>query len=145
MYLFLSLNIICSSAAFTTDGSSGIASVSAGVTGGGNKQAVTAADKDKVEGQPAVNLLAETDKTTTNVFVSAVAPTLLTQTSTNIPTSEKSESSSGAYFSASDPVLVSSQDSRLLGAVGTIKREITPEQSSLVPVESKSIAGRVYF
>lgn len=142
MYLFLNLNIICSSAAVTTDGSSGIASVSAGVTGGGSNKAITAADIAKVEGQPALNLLAETDKTTTIAFVSAVAPTLIMQTSSNIPTSA---SSPGAYFSASDPVLVSSQDSRLLGAVGTIKREITPEQSSLVPVESKSIAGRVYF
>ncbi|KAK1380789.1 hypothetical protein POM88_027533 [Heracleum sosnowskyi] len=52
-----------------------------------------------------------------------------------------SASSPGAYFSASDPVLVSSQDSRLLSAVGTIKCEISPEQISLVPVESKSVAA----
>lgn len=132
---------VVSSAAATTDGSSGIASVSAGVTGGGNNQAVTAADIAKVEGQPALNLLAETDKTTTNAFVSAAAPTLIMQTSSNIPTSGTSASSPGAYFSASDPVLVSSQDSQLLSAVGTIKREISPEQISLVPVESKSIAA----
>ncbi|XP_074357570.1 GBF-interacting protein 1 isoform X2 [Apium graveolens] len=132
---------VVSSGAVTIDGSSGISSVSVGATGGGNNLTITAADIEKVEGQLALNLLAETDKTTTNVFVPAVAPALIVQTSSNIPSSEISPSSPVAYFSASDPVLVSSQDSRLLGAVGTIKREITPEKSSLVPVESKSIAA----
>lgn len=131
---------VVSSAAVTTDGPSGIASVSASVTGGIN-QVVTAADIAKVEGQPALKLLAETGKTTTDTFLSVVAPTPIFQTSSNIPTSGTSASSPGAYFSASDPILVSSQDSRLLGAVGTIKREITPEQISLAPVDSKSVAA----
>lgn len=139
MYLFLCLKIICSSATVTIDGSSGIVSASAI----GNNQAVTAADIAKVEGQQALDFLAVTDKTPTNAFVTAEAPTLVMQSSSNTPTSGTKASSSGAYFSASDPVLVSSQDSRLLG-VGTIKREKTPEQISVVPVESKSIAGRFY-
>ncbi|KAI8012353.1 GBF-interacting protein 1 [Camellia lanceoleosa] len=55
-------------------------------------------------------------------------------------------SSTGDYFSASDPVLVPSHDSRLPGAMGAIKREVgsqrTPvEQISLVPSEGKSIAA----
>ncbi|GMP53232.1 hypothetical protein CsSME_00018757 [Camellia sinensis var. sinensis] len=55
--------------------------------------------------------------------------------------------STGDYFSASDPVLVPSHDSRLPGAMGAIKREVgsqrTPvEQISLVPSEGKSIAGQ---
>ncbi|XP_058218637.1 uncharacterized protein LOC131329507 isoform X3 [Rhododendron vialii] len=50
----------------------------------------------------------------------------------------------GVYFSASDPVLVPSHDSRLPGAVGAIKREvgsqrIPVEQISSDPSEGKSI------
>ncbi|WOH05827.1 hypothetical protein DCAR_0625248 [Daucus carota subsp. sativus] len=139
---------VASSATVTTDGSSGIAFESAGVTqagsrftGGENNQSVTSADIAKVEGQQPPILLAETQKITTNGFVTVEAPSLVLQSSSNIPTSGTSVSSTGAYFSASDPVLVSSQDSRLLSAVGTIKREIIPEQTFTAPVESKSITA----
>ncbi|KAL6999857.1 hypothetical protein U1Q18_001013 [Sarracenia purpurea var. burkii] len=69
----------------------------------------------------------------------------LTSSSSNSSTAGTQATSSGVYFSASDPVLVPSYDSRLPGAVGAIKREVgsrrTPvEQSSCVPSEGKSIA-----
>ncbi|XAR68243.1 hypothetical protein NMG60_11003312 [Bertholletia excelsa] len=74
-------------------------------------------------------------------------------THVQLPTSSSNSStvgsrapSPGGYFSASDPVLVPSQDSRLPSAVGAIKREVgsqrTPvEQTSSVSAEGKSASG----
>ncbi|PSS16068.1 GBF-interacting protein like [Actinidia chinensis var. chinensis] len=69
-----------------------------------------------------------------------------TSSSSNISTAGNQAPSPGVYFSASDPVLVPSHDSRLPGAVVAIKREVgsqrTPaEQISLAPSEGKSIAA----
>lgn len=55
-------------------------------------------------------------------------------------------SSSGGYFSASDPVLVPSHDSRISHAVGAIKREVgsqrTPvENDEITDADSKSSAA----
>ncbi|XP_015076395.1 GBF-interacting protein 1-like isoform X2 [Solanum pennellii] len=47
----------------------------------------------------------------------------------NSSTSLSSPPSSGAYFSASDPVLLPSHDSRPLGAVGTIRREVGSQRA----------------
>ena len=71
----------------------------------------------------------------------------LTSSSSNSSTAGTQAPSPGVYFSASDPVLVPSHDSRLPGAVVAIKREVgsqrTPaEQISLAPSEGKSIAGQ---
>ncbi|XP_055810707.1 GBF-interacting protein 1-like isoform X2 [Solanum dulcamara] len=49
--------------------------------------------------------------------------------SSNSSTSFSSPPSSGAYFSASDPVLLPSHDSRLPGAVGTIRREVSIQRA----------------
>ncbi|KAA8524895.1 hypothetical protein F0562_011318 [Nyssa sinensis] len=71
---------------------------------------------------------------------------LLTPSSSDSSTSMTSASSSGVYFSASDPLLLPSQDLRLPGDVGTIKREvgshqIPVEQISPIPAEIKSTAA----
>lgn len=47
----------------------------------------------------------------------------------NSSTSLSSPPSSGAYFSASDPVLLPSHDSRPPSAVGTIRREVSSQRS----------------
>ncbi|XP_047317166.1 GBF-interacting protein 1-like isoform X2 [Impatiens glandulifera] len=48
-------------------------------------------------------------------------------------------SSSGVYFSASDPVLVPSQDTRLPGSIGAIKREVGSQRA---PVEHISVVSQ---
>ncbi|XP_010657491.1 GBF-interacting protein 1-like isoform X2 [Vitis vinifera] len=65
--------------------------------------------------------------------------------SSNCSASVTPASSSGGYFSASDPVLVPSHDSRISHAVGTIKREVgsqrTPvENNEITHAESRSAA-----
>ncbi|XP_057461579.1 uncharacterized protein LOC130751873 isoform X1 [Actinidia eriantha] len=70
----------------------------------------------------------------------------LTSSSSNSSTAGTQAPSPGVYFSASDPVLVPSHDSRFPGVVGAIKHEAgsqrTPaEQISLVPSEEKAIAA----
>lgn len=65
--------------------------------------------------------------------------------SSNCSASVTPASSSGGYFSASDPVLVPSHDSRISHAVGTIKREVgsqrTPvENNEITHAESRSVA-----
>ncbi|XP_022771652.1 GBF-interacting protein 1-like isoform X2 [Durio zibethinus] len=55
-------------------------------------------------------------------------------------------SSSAICFSSSDPVLVPSNDSRLLGTLGTIKREVgsnraSTEPNAVIPTENKSASA----
>ena len=69
-----------------------------------------------------------------------------TPSSSNCSASVTPVSSSGGYFSASDPVLVPSHDSQISHAVGTIKREVgsqrTPvENDEITDADSKSAAG----
>ncbi|XP_057466037.1 GBF-interacting protein 1-like isoform X1 [Actinidia eriantha] len=54
----------------------------------------------------------------------------------NISTAETQAPSPGVYFSAADPVLVPSNDSRVPGAVGAIKREV---ESKRMPVSQSSL------
>lgn len=149
---------ICSSSTVIIDGPAGIASESKSVghdgrqfSEGGNNQFVTAAAAvTKLEGPLPLNPMVEASKTPTDAFVTGDTHGQLMPSSSNIPTSRTSAPSTGVHFSASDPVLVSSQDSRLLGAVGIIKREvgsqkIPSEQIQVVPAERKSIGGRAYL
>ncbi|XP_075084008.1 uncharacterized protein LOC107832478 isoform X5 [Nicotiana tabacum] len=62
--------------------------------------------------------------------------------SSNSSTSLSSPPSSGAYFSASDPVLLPSHDSRLPGAVGTIRREVGGQRVSSDHVPTNSIGSK---
>lgn len=49
-----------------------------------------------------------------------------------------SPSPSGAFLSASDPVLLPSQDSRPAGVVGTVRREVGAQHSPVEHASSKS-------
>ncbi|KAL7216466.1 hypothetical protein ACSBR1_028413 [Camellia fascicularis] len=71
-----------------------------------------------------------------------------TTSSSNSSTAGTQAPLPGVYFSASDPVLVPSHDSRLPGAVGAIKREVgsqrTPvEQNSLVTLEVSEVGSSI--
>ncbi|MCD9646128.1 hypothetical protein HAX54_035696 [Datura stramonium] len=68
--------------------------------------------------------------------VSAGTRDMLRQKMPNI--SNSSTSLSGAYFSASDPVLLPSHDSRPPGAVGTIRREVSGQRAPFEHVPSNS-------
>ncbi|KAA8526638.1 hypothetical protein F0562_008159 [Nyssa sinensis] len=67
----------------------------------------------------------------------------LTPSSSDNSASKTQVPLSGVYFSASDPVLFPSQDSRLPSAVGTIKREVGSQRTSVeqFSAENKSTAG----
>lgn len=72
-----------------------------------------------------------------------------TPSSSNCSASVTPASSSGGYFSASDPVLVPSNDSWITNAVGTIKREVGSQQipvenNETIHIESKSDAGKSF-
>ncbi|XP_070030493.1 GBF-interacting protein 1-like isoform X5 [Nicotiana tabacum] len=62
--------------------------------------------------------------------------------SSNSSTSLSSPPSSGAYFSASDPVLLPSHDLRPPGAVGTIRREVGGQHVSSDHVPTNSIGSK---
>lgn len=49
-----------------------------------------------------------------------------------------SPSPTGPYLSASDPVLLPSQNSRPAGVVGTVRREVGPQYSGVEHVSPKS-------
>lgn len=120
----------CSSSTAIADGPTVIASESTSKLGG------------PVAPTPPV----EANKNPTIAFGTGDTHGTLMPSSRNMSDSGPSAPPSGVYFSASDPVLVPSQESRLPSAVGAIRREVgshqTPVgQDSVTPVERKSTAG----
>ncbi|KAM7503796.1 hypothetical protein LguiB_002700 [Lonicera macranthoides] len=88
----------------------------------------------------------EANKNPTIAFGTGDTHGTLMPSSRNMSDSRPSAPPSGVYFSASDPVLVPSQESRVPSAVGAIRREVgshrTPVgQDSVTPVERKSTAA----
>uniref|UniRef100_A0A5B7ACS6 GBF-interacting protein 1 N-terminal domain-containing protein n=1 Tax=Davidia involucrata TaxID=16924 RepID=A0A5B7ACS6_DAVIN len=146
---------IASSVTVITNGPSGVASGSTSVVHAAHLSAGSvinqseedsAIDIGKLGGPPTLPPPVDAKESPTIAFGTGDTHGQLTPSSSDSSASMTQTPLSEVYFSASDPVLFPSQDSRLPGAVGTIKREVgsqwTPvEQIPVIPAESKLIAA----
>ncbi|KAH7843507.1 hypothetical protein Vadar_017433 [Vaccinium darrowii] len=104
---------------------------------------VSAINIGKLGGPPALIQSVKTKESPSIGFGKEHSHEQLASSSSNSSIAGIQAASPGVYFSTSDPVLVPSHDSRILGAVGAIKRQVgsqrTPvEQNSLVFSDGKS-------
>ncbi|CAK9167185.1 unnamed protein product [Ilex paraguariensis] len=111
-------------------------------SGVSHSNTTAAADSGKLEGPPPLELPNCASKNPTIAFGTADRDGLCIPNSNNLP----DPITTTLHFSASDPVLVPSHDSRLPSVVGTIRREVgiqrTPvDQISVTPAENKSTAA----
>lgn len=117
-------------------------------TGGGSNQSETTpgAVSSKLDSPSAPAFLTEGKKIPTIVRGTGDMHGHLMSNSSNISASRSAAPSPGVYLSSSDPVLMPSQDLRVPSSVGTIRREVGSQRTSLdqypeTSVESKSIAS----
>ncbi|KAK3034019.1 hypothetical protein RJ639_033304 [Escallonia herrerae] len=140
-----------------TDGPAGVPSESISVVHAGHSfarergnqfEANAVANISKFEAPPPLAPPADANKKSTIAFGMGDIDDQLLQNSSNISASSTSVPLPGVCFSASDPVLVSSHDSRLPNAVGAIRREVGSqrppvEEIPVTPAESKLIAADI--
>ncbi|KAK2986441.1 hypothetical protein RJ640_011879 [Escallonia rubra] len=153
---FMVHNIYDISSTSATDGPAGVPSESIGVVHAGHSlardrgnqfEANAVANISKFEAPPPLAPPADANKKSSIAFGTGDIDDQLLPSSSNISASTTSAPSPGVCFSASDPVLVPSHDSRLPNAVGAIRREVGSqrppvEEIPVTPSESKLIAGQ---
>ncbi|KAK3017270.1 hypothetical protein RJ639_007382, partial [Escallonia herrerae] len=146
-----------SSSTSATDGPAGVPSESISVVHAGHSfarewgnqfEANAVANISKFEASPPLAPPADANKKSTIAFGTGDIDDQLLQSSSNISASSTSAPLPGVCFSASDPVLMPSHDSRLPNAVGAIRREVgsqrpAVEEIPVTPAESKLTAANI--
>ncbi|XP_059661279.1 GBF-interacting protein 1-like isoform X2 [Cornus florida] len=125
------------------NGPTGVVSGNTGVVHAAHSSAGILVNKSEESCPPPLPPPLDAKENSTTDFGTGDTHGQLTASSSNSSASMNPAQLSGEYFSVSDPVLVPSQDSRIPGTAGTIKREMgsqrTPaEHISVIPAESKS-------